>query len=570
MTRTAASSWARSWKTGERLRVAAGGRGGRGNARFATATNQAPRRADPGQEGEEHRLRLELKLLADVGVIGLPNAGKSTLISVVSAARPKIADYPFTTLVPQLGVVAEGPLSEPFVIADLPGLIAGAAEGAGLGIQFLRHVERCRVLLHLVDLASPEGSAASAAGDLATVERELTAFNPELMERPRLIVGSKLDAALPERRRGAAAGGRRARPRLPGDQRRHGRGCAAPGFGAGAAAASGAGGGGPPMKLGLFGGSFDPIHLGHITPVRAARRELGLDRVIYLPTARPPHKPDRILAPAHARYAMVELALLDEEGLYASAHELTLERPAFTIETLEHFRREMPDAELFLLIGGDSLADLHHWVRWREIPAAARLVVLARPGWDLDAVPLDPEVAGSGAHRPRRPAAAAGGRRVVDAAPGAARRGSSTPRRSAPGVGGTIPAEIRPLQMNPEPLALTDTAQRVREAVSAADDRQAVDLKVLHLQKVSDFTDYFVICSGTSERQVQAIADAVEERLRNHRVRPLHVEGYNRAQWVLLDYGDLVVHVFQAEQRRYYALERLWGDAPNVTAELRA
>lgn len=147
------------------------------------------------------------------------------------------------------------------------------------------------------------------------------------------------------------------------------------------------------MKVGLFGGSFDPIHRGHIEPVREARRALGLDRVIYLPTAKPPHKPGRALAPAHARYAMVELALLSEEGLYASAHELTLDRPAFTIETLEHFHGEMPDAELFLLIGGDSLADLHHWVRWREIPHAARLVVLARPGWDLDAVPLDPEVA---------------------------------------------------------------------------------------------------------------------------------------------------------------------------------
>lgn len=127
--------------------------------------------------------------------------------------------------------------------------------------------------------------------------------------------------------------------------------------------------------------------------------------------------------------------------------------------------------------------------------------------------------------------------------------------------------------MNPEPIPVTtvpDTAQRVRAAVAAAEDRKALDLKVLHLQQVSDFTDYFLICSGSSERQVQAIADAVQERLREIRVRPLHVEGYNRAQWVLIDYGDLVVHVFQEEPRRYYALERLWGDAPDATAELRA
>ena len=181
---------------GQRLLVAGGGRGGRGNARFVTATHRTPRHAEDGREGEERRLRMELKLLADVGLVGLPNAGKSTLISAVSAARPKIADYPFTTLVPQLGVVAEDALADPFVIADLPGLIAGAAEGTGLGFQFLRHVERCRVLVHLVDLATPDNDCDT---DLATIESELEAYNPELLTRSRLVVGSKADAAIPER-----------------------------------------------------------------------------------------------------------------------------------------------------------------------------------------------------------------------------------------------------------------------------------------------------------------------------------------------------------------------------------
>jgi len=177
---------------GQRLLVAQGGRGGRGNARFKTATRRAPRHCEPGGDGVERVLRLELKLLADVGVVGLPNAGKSTLISVISAARPKVADYPFTTLVPQLGVVAGVGWGEPFVVADLPGLIAGAAAGAGLGHQFLRHVERCRVLLHLVDVS---GAAAKTAADLETIESELRAFDPELMDRERLVVGTKIDAA---------------------------------------------------------------------------------------------------------------------------------------------------------------------------------------------------------------------------------------------------------------------------------------------------------------------------------------------------------------------------------------
>ncbi|MXV99991.1 MAG: GTPase ObgE [Holophagales bacterium] len=197
----------------DQLVVARGGAGGRGNARFKSARQRAPRRVEAGRPGEQRRLRLELKLLADIGVVGLPNAGKSTLISRLTAAKPKIADYPFTTLVPQLGVVGPPALpveAEPFVIADLPGLIAGAAQGAGLGTRFLRHVERCRVLLHLVDLGpQPEEGAGAVQGAFDTISAELGAFNEDLLRRPRVLCGSKLDIAEPDRRRDLAVLARR-------------------------------------------------------------------------------------------------------------------------------------------------------------------------------------------------------------------------------------------------------------------------------------------------------------------------------------------------------------------------
>jgi GTP-binding protein len=175
----------------QRLVVAKGGRGGLGNINFATSTRQTPRFAQDGTPGEQRELILELKLLADVGLIGFPNAGKSTLISRISRARPKVADYPFTTLVPNLGIVQyKDGLS--FVAADIPGLIEGASEGTGLGHQFLRHVERCRVLIHMVDL-SAEGEGRSPLSDWKTINRELERYSPDLAEKPQIIAANKVD-----------------------------------------------------------------------------------------------------------------------------------------------------------------------------------------------------------------------------------------------------------------------------------------------------------------------------------------------------------------------------------------
>jgi GTP-binding protein len=184
----------------ERLVVAKGGRGGRGNQHFATPTHQAPRESESGRPGEERHYRLELKLLADVGLVGYPNAGKSTLISRVSAAKPKIADYPFTTLEPNLGVVSigEAPHEESYVVADIPGLIEGAHLGAGLGVEFLRHIERTRVLVHLVDVSDGSGRPDPTA-DYRVILGELESFGHGLAQKPTIVVASKIDAANPEK-----------------------------------------------------------------------------------------------------------------------------------------------------------------------------------------------------------------------------------------------------------------------------------------------------------------------------------------------------------------------------------
>jgi GTPase len=178
-------------RPGDVVRVAQGGRGGRGNASFATSTHQAPREAEPGAEGEERHLVLELKLIADVGIVGFPNAGKSTLISRISSARPKIAAYPFTTLQPNLGVVDLGEFRT-FVVADIPGLIEGAHHGQGLGMKFLKHIERTRVLVHLVDVSDISGR--DPLHDLDVVNGELRAFSEDLARKPQIVAASKVDA----------------------------------------------------------------------------------------------------------------------------------------------------------------------------------------------------------------------------------------------------------------------------------------------------------------------------------------------------------------------------------------
>ena len=190
---------------GDRLLVARGGKGGLGNMHFKSSTNRTPRKALPGLPGEQRELKLELKLLADVGLLGFPNAGKSTLIRAVSAATPKVADYPFTTLYPNLGVVSVE-AHRSFVIADIPGLIEGAADGAGLGAQFLRHLQRTRLLLHLVDIAPMEGGVegVSPAEQVRAIERELAKHDPELLAKPRWLVLNKADLLLEEEQQAAA------------------------------------------------------------------------------------------------------------------------------------------------------------------------------------------------------------------------------------------------------------------------------------------------------------------------------------------------------------------------------
>jgi GTP-binding protein len=360
---------------------ARGGRGGRGNARFATSTNRAPTRHDSGEGGQERRIRLELKLLADVGLIGLPNAGKSTLISRISAAHPKIADYPFTTLEPHLGVVDMGD-GRTFVVADIPGLIEGAHVGAGLGLRFLRHVERCSLLLHLVDPTDPGGDPVQA---VEVIDREIARHRAGLGQKRQILVVTKADSiqdpTVIDRLRAHADASDRAIFVI--------------------SAVSGQGldpllgaisnvverqrtriGSTAREVVGVLGGTFDPVHLGHVELAEQVRDRTGVDQVLLLPTAIPPHKrAPQVTAAAH-REAMLRLAVRGRDGLTLSTAEVESGGVSYTIDTLRALRDVRPGLAPVFILGMDSLHELPTWKDYLELIDEFDLVAVDRPGAD--------------------------------------------------------------------------------------------------------------------------------------------------------------------------------------------
>jgi len=406
-------------RDGQSFVAASGGRGGRGNARFATSTNRAPTRHDPGEPGEQRSLRLELKLLADVGLIGFPNAGKSTLISRISAARPKIADYPFTTLAPHLGVVDRGEFRS-FVVADLPGLIEGAHEGAGLGHRFLRHVERCRLLLHLVDPTDP---ARDPLRGIEALEQELLGYGRDVAAKPRVLLLTKADVVqdreLVERlQRYAVERGLDCRlvSSVSGQGLRelvHDLGQRLDALPPRPAEDLPAG---DAPVVGVLGGTFDPVHVGHLAMAETALRALGLERVLLVPAAIPPHKSRPRMTSARHREAMLRLAVEDRPGLEVSTLELDSGEVCYTIDTLRRLRRGPPPCRPVFVLGMDSLLEIGTWRDYGDLIREFDLAVIERPGSTfresgsrlIDSV-ADSLVELSG-EEPARPGPGAGGR----------------------------------------------------------------------------------------------------------------------------------------------------------------
>jgi len=451
---------------GDSVVVAAGGKGGFGNVHFKSSVNQAPRIAQKGEVGQACSVRMEMRLIADVGIIGYPNAGKSTLLAAASAAKPKIASYPFTTLEPVLGFVEIGP--DNFVIAEIPGLIEGAHLGKGLGHDFLRHAMRTKMLVHLVS-----GDSGSPADDLVKVNNELALFDPALGNKPQIVAVNKIDipevqAVLDVIKSEFAAAGIRAHyisaetgdgvkglmaevlktlkaesaaakkpeaavkvfrpqprePRISVERRGDEYIIRAPGLdrmfaGQGATAnelrwqlniqlekhgvnkaleKAGIKAGDKvrcgdltwewslPEKeikrIGVLGGTFDPVHLGHIMMAEEVKRSLDLAEVLLIPAGQPQSRPNENITPARQRREMLELAVAGKPDLKISAIEIERKGPSFTVDTLMELRKTYGSGhELYFILGWDSLEQLPAWHEPSRLMNLCYLAAVPRPGY---------------------------------------------------------------------------------------------------------------------------------------------------------------------------------------------
>jgi GTP-binding protein len=451
---------------GEEIIVAVGGKGGWGNVHFKSSTNQTPRLAQKGEKGEEKTLRLEMRLIADVGIIGYPNAGKSTLLAAASAAKPKIASYPFTTVEPVLGVVELG--LESFVMAEIPGLIEGAHLGKGLGHDFLRHATRTKILIHLVN-----GESDTPTEDMIKVNNELALFDSSLAQKPQIVVLNKVD--LPEVQEkldiikselseahvkahyiSAATGqgvkelmaatldvlraraAEEKRPELPGKifrpQPKEARVKVTREKGVWVINAPGldrlfAGGGvtegelrwqlnhqlekyglnnilekagvkaGDKVrcgdlvwewdkpgrkvnKVGILGGTFDPVHLGHLMIAEEAQTALELNEVLLVPAGQPMSRPNESITPSKHRLAMLQLAVEGKPYLKVSSIEIERKGPSYTADTIASIMKKSGGGELYFILGWDSLAQLPDWHEPSKIIKLCTLVAVPRPGYD--------------------------------------------------------------------------------------------------------------------------------------------------------------------------------------------
>ncbi len=452
--------------SGDKVIVAAGGKGGWGNVHFKSSTNQAPRIALRGEKGEEKTIQLEMRLIADVGIIGYPNAGKSTLLAAASAAKPKIASYPFTTLEPVLGMVEIG--QESFILAEIPGLIEGAHLGKGLGHDFLRHAMRTKILIHLVSVTSD-----TPAGDMVNVNNELAMYDPLLAQKPQIVALNKID--LPEVREklksikqefskagirahyiSAATGqgvkelmteamkilkeqtAAEKKPELPGkifrprpkeerisvsregdvwvvkasglDRLITGGGATAEelrwqlnqqlnrigankilekaGVKAGDKIRCGdliwewegerLGG----KKIGVLGGTFDPVHLAHIMIAREAKEALGLDEVILVPAGQPMSRKNEAVTSAKHRLEMLKIAIEGIDYMKVSAIEIERKGPSYTVDTIAEIRKKSGgNDEIYFILGWDSLAQLPTWHEPSRLISMCTIVAVPRPGY---------------------------------------------------------------------------------------------------------------------------------------------------------------------------------------------